>query len=699
MKIKKLKKLIAGVLSAAMVMSTMAVTAFAEESTIDKTRYGSITLYKYQYLNTGIPGNLQEGTGEVVETIPEGATPLEGVEFSMWKIADIDGNVTVTGHNGEKFEPAGNMAQDVAAAEALLSDGSGGLITADATDKTDSKGLAEFGKGSGVSNLALGYYYIKETATPDSVTSEPVAFVVSVPTTNRTDNTTTPATDETGTYWVYDVVVYPKNETASAGMTINKVDANDASSISSAKFVLQRQENGVWKYINRDGNNITYGNDNWTEDDTFGGHDTISNLTEGSYRLIEVEVGEGYIMDGTETYEFSVSANGQIISSEDEFSYNAGHESTQTAGTMTIANERPDLDKDIQKGDGTWSSENNADYSVGDNVPYRIKVSVPENIAKLSTFKITDVPTNLRFNNDLVIYTDEQCQTSANLVRGTDYTVTTTDPDNTNGFTVDFVVDESMTDAFKAFAGEDLYLYYTAKLLESANTSTTGNPNDATLDYTSTIYPESTETDMPNPGVEEKEAHIEDHAIVYTFQIKVKKTNDSDQPLKDAEFVLYRCAETGLTDEDDVKAGTPIGTSYKTDASGLITVKGLENGYYYLIETKAPDDYNLLNAPVEVELQIQYVTTYSENTSWTKVGDEWVRTKHEVSSTTFTPSKTDTDNNVDDGIYDVKIINKKGFQLPVTGGAGTLLASFIGILLMGGGVFVFISSRKKKKAE
>lgn len=698
MKIKKLKKVIAGVLSAAMVMSTMAVTAFAAGSTIDQSRKGSITLYKYQYLNTGIPGNLQEGTGET-ETVPAGATPLKDVEFSMWKIADIEGKVTVVGHTNDTFVPAGNMAQDTAAAEKLLSNGSGGLIPADATDTTDSNGLAEFGKSSGVSSLDLGYYYVKETATPDSVTSQPVAFVVSVPTTNRTDSATTSDTDETGTYWVYDVVVYPKNATASAGMTINKVDANDASSISSAKFVLQRQENGVWKYINRDGNNITYGNDNWTEDDTFGGHDTISNLTEGSYRLIEVEVGDGYIMDGTETYDFSVSANGQIDSIEDEFSYNAGHESTQTAGTMTIANERPDLDKDIQKGDGTWSSENNADYSVGDDVPYRIKVSVPENIEKLSTFKITDVPTNLRFNNDLAIYTDENCQTSAGLTKDTDYTVTTQATDNEDGFTVDFVVSGSMTDAFKAFAGDDLYLYYTAELLNSADTSTTGNPNDVTLDYTSTIYPESDETDMPNSGNEEKEAHIEDHAIVYTFQIKVKKTNKDNQPLKDAEFALYRCTSSELTDEEEVKKGTPIG-NYTTDESGLITVKGLENGYYYLIETKAPDDYNLLNAPVEVELQIQYVTTYSQSSSWVKGADgEWVLTKHEVSSTTFTPSKADTDSNVEDGIYDVKIINKKGFELPVTGGTGTLLASLIGILLMGGGAFVFISSRKKKKAE
>ena len=40
----------------------------------------------------------------------------------------------------------------------------------------------------------------------------------------------------------------------------------------------------------------------------------------------------------------------------------------------------------------------------------------------------------------------------------------------------------------------------------------------------------------------------------------------------------------------------------------------------------------------------------------------------------------------------------KGFKLPTTGGMGTLLASFAGILLMAGGAFVFLSSRKRKNA-
>ena len=47
------------------------------------------------------------------------------------------------------------------------------------------------------------------------------------------------------------------------------------------------------------------------------------------------------------------------------------------------------------------------------------------------------------------------------------------------------------------------------------------------------------------------------------------------------------------------------------------------------------------------------------------------------------------------GILSTEIINKKGFQLPVTGGFGTLLFSGIGVLLVLAGVAVLFSMKKK----
>ena len=44
----------------------------------------------------------------------------------------------------------------------------------------------------------------------------------------------------------------------------------------------------------------------------------------------------------------------------------------------------------------------------------------------------------------------------------------------------------------------------------------------------------------------------------------------------------------------------------------------------------------------------------------------------------------------------ITILNKKGFNLPTTGGFGTLLFSGIGALLVVGGVGVLMGTKKKK---
>lgn len=43
------------------------------------------------------------------------------------------------------------------------------------------------------------------------------------------------------------------------------------------------------------------------------------------------------------------------------------------------------------------------------------------------------------------------------------------------------------------------------------------------------------------------------------------------------------------------------------------------------------------------------------------------------------------------------VVNRKGFNLPVTGGFGTLLFSGIGVLLVLAGVSVLFSLKKKNK--
>ena len=694
---KKFKKLLAGILAGAMMLGSMTATAFAEEtsaattppvSTIDTSKSGSLTVHKYYFTNTQSE-NLSKGNGEIIDehNLPVGAKPLEGAEFSIWKIADIDGKVTINGKTSQTFTATEALNNDVtAAAEALIKNSDGTTISATEIKSTNVSGIAEFKK------LNLGIYYVKETKTPANISSTPAKFVVSVPMTSQ-------GTDE-GAKWIYDVHVYPKNVKTEAGVKIKKVNADGNDIIANAKFVLQKKDSsGNWKYVSRSNNGSAYeynidGYENATQ---FAQEEPISGLGNGEYRLFEVSADYGYIMDGTVEYTFTIENNGNISGGSSYLSYTQnGAENNLKSAIITVKNERPDVEKKVKE-NNTWQKD--ADKALNSDIEYRVKVTVPSNISKLNTFKITDTPSNITDDIATVkLFTDENCSTEAqHLTKDTDYKIT----NKGNGFELDFVMSNNkVTESFaNNYAGKVLYVYYKAKLTAAAVSTDAGNPNTVKLDYSNGIYPASIETDKPNSGKKQDKAYIEDKAVVYTFKFTLNKTDESNNPLTGAHFVLYKCNESGLTSESSIKSGRPV-KEWTADNVSSFEADKLEAGYYYVIETKAPKGYNLLTHPVEIkELNVQYSTGWSTKTEFERSTDSagnpvgpWHLVKSEKTSTTFkylddSQSKTFTNQK--------QIVNKKGFTLPTTGGMGTVIFSVLGIALVLAGLLVISASRKK----
>lgn len=106
----KFRKMLAGVLSAAMVLSTMTVTAFAEDNTsapqktaatIDTSLTGSITIHKYEYNGT----TKILGTGETTDKLPTDADvkPLKGAGFTIYKVADENELIKYYNTNPERL--------------------------------------------------------------------------------------------------------------------------------------------------------------------------------------------------------------------------------------------------------------------------------------------------------------------------------------------------------------------------------------------------------------------------------------------------------------------------------------------------------------------------------------------------------------------------------------------------------------------
>ena len=416
----KFKKMLAGMLSVAMVVSTMTVSAFAAQtttpSTIDTTKKGSITIHKYEYNGTG--GTI--GTGSESDQVPEGAKALEGAGFTIYKVADAKDLEEYYSTNPTELPSVEEYTQDGKIKAAYENKKVGNEI------KTGADGIAAF------KDLDLGFYVVVETTTPDKVTTPVKPFLVSVPmTTTDGDN------------WLYDLHVYPKNKTTYGGVTLEKQGNTEKDKLAGVTFVLQKKTGDTWTNVTTNESN---GEDLELVTDK-NGQISVDGLSQGTYRFIETDRGnnDGYIMDGATTYEFVVGADGKIT-------YNG---KTENNITITVKNEKPDLTKEVKdRTDLTWGQD--SDYNVGDMVPYKITVKVPSNITKLKYFTVTDTPTNLKDAVNTVEVKDGDTAVAKDA-----YTVAGAG----NGFTVTFDP-AKMGD----YAGKELVITYSAELLSTAKT-------------------------------------------------------------------------------------------------------------------------------------------------------------------------------------------------------------------------------------
>lgn len=667
---KKFKKLLAGLLTGAMLLGSMSVSAFADEAAasttpvIDTTKTGSITIHKYtEGTDTGTAASGKEDASKV----PAGADAIKDVGFTIYKVAGVDDLETYYSKTPTSL-PAATDYYTETGKNVKLNAGVADKQQGDEV-KTNENGVAKF------ENLPLGIYLVVETTSPAIVTGPRDPFLISVPMTIDGDD------------WLYDVHVYPKNSTAVGRVSLEKT-GKDGAKLEGVKFVLQKKkvdtEGVTWTDITK--KSTAKGDNTGAKlnlDTNADGKISVEDLSSGTYRFIETSVGidnPGYIMDGAATYEFTVEGN--------NVTYNG---TTGTNTTISVTNYKPDMTKEVKNskpkkeddaGYKEWKQD--ADYSVGDKVPYRITVSVPENIAKLKKFALTDTPTNLRDDVTSVKVTDK---TGATTISATATAVG-------NGFTINFTPKD-----LASYAGQNIIVTYNAELLSTAKTTTAGNPNTATLEYSNKILPDKDDGFNPNkPGTPTTDK-ITDTATVYSFTIQVLKTADraDGDALQGVTFEVYK-EVTGTTDAitgdaaknkglASTKSWLKIG-DLTTDDKGKAEQKGLSNGTYYLVETKTNKDYNLLKAPVEVTLNITYTTT--TKTEYKTVNGVETLVKHEVTSQEFKNGK-----NTFTGTLTQNVINKKGFTLPSTGGMGTVLFSVIGLALVLAGVVVITASRKK----
>ena len=731
---KKAKRFLTGLLSAVLALSLCAMPAMADEgegnaqtptiktsvSTIDKTKKGSITIYKYLH-STELTDSVA-GTGEQ-QTVPDGATPLKDAGFTIYQVKTADELVAyyeaASDDNAVTADSFFKTPDNKTAAN--LKDGIANQAVKDKNGKTerktDNNGYVQF------ADLNVGMYLVIETTTPDSVVKPVDPFLVSIPMTRVQDGEQ--ATGGQLKEWLYDVVVYPKNSSAKGDITLikkGKTDGkeNEIKNLPDVIFKLQRynvNSTNADKYDDYTVNNTC---EFTTNKD---GKITVQSLLKGKYRFVEIGYAEnkesGYIINNNVAYEFEIDDKGKLVTPDvatpnSDFVINDDN-------TMTVYNHKPDLEKDVTQRDTTKGSDtgNDTDYAVGDTVKYTLTIYVPENVAKLKTFKVVDTmnKNQLMHNIDSVTISSKD----VDFVANTDYKLTDTSnvDTNTSEITIDFKAGTSQ-EKLNAAAGKTITISYTATLQPDADTTTVGNVNEAHLDY-------SRKTDIQEGDIDTP-YEIHDKAVVYTFKtgiLKKGQDGNTEKLLNGVTFDLYKKydantdkLEKGTTDtvifgvnkckfltaaeakalglnttEDEnepkwFKVAT-LTTAGEGENAGRATVNGLPDGEYKLVETMTNKGYNLLSGPVDANLTVDYATSWTVNDKFSSDGK---LIKRDVKTTTFK-------NGDNEYTYaPITIINRKGFDLPTTGGFGTLLFSGIGVLLVVAGVGVLLSLKKKNRA-
>ena len=634
---KKIKNTIAIITLAVLLLACINLQEVFAVTTSDLVRTtGSLSIVKYE---TGKPGH----EGELIG--------LNGVQFKLYKVADDETSTT---------EPA--TTPD---ATATTANGQAGADTSD--------GVATF------PNLALGRYLVVEGDGPENVTAKVNNFLVDIPTTstqttaigkNKGD---TQYNDAEGTNLVYDVVVYPKNNTVYGKINIlkngtTKVDGTETvTTLNGVMFLLQKQNNTGWENYHRSGSTtdieVVTAN---------GGEAYIDNLPAGTYRLIETDLGTanaGYILDNKSTYEFTVRLGDSSNSEDPEKTYVVvpGTDGTDNIAvkenTITVNNEKPTVtksitnifrpnsnpnkntNKDNPNNDNTTDTVHEYSGDIGDTVTFQVVADVPKCIADLNTYEITETLTEGLTKSILSV-------AISGLDEGTDYTVT--DPETS--FTVTF------TEAGKAKLANmsTVTMTYNATINENALATTAGNTSTTTLKYSNITVTDYKGDANPNATTSTSEVTATATAVVYTGGFYIHKVKPSHQAItgSSAIFKISNSANNATFLKDT--NGNEI-TLTTDPATGAVSYKGLTYGTYYLVEVQAPVDsadgksYNLLNKSVEFTVG---ASTYDDANAY-------------------------------------EVVNKKGTILPTTGGIGAVLLVVLGVALVATGVAVNKKSEEK----
>lgn len=310
--------------------------------------------------------------------------------------------------------------------------------------------------------------------------------------------------------------------------------------------------------------------------------------------------------------------------------------------------------KDVNDSTGDKSDwQDSADYDVNDEVPFQLTATLPTNdtdFAAYKTYKLVfhdQQSAGLTFNEKSVVvkYGDKTLGADS-------YTVTENSEDK-DTFDITIADAKAVKDAegsaITVAAGGKFTVEYTSTLNENAVIGSTGNPNEASLEF----------SNNPNVGGEGEIGKTPtDKVIVFTYQLDINKTFNGGTPAENdlPKFKLYKF--DSATNDYTIDRGEVTITKTE-DGKYTASFKRVDDGKYKLVETKTPAGFNTaadtlfeITADHDVESDNPQLTVLKINT---------------------------TAGNTTTGTVTADVVNQKGSNLPSTGGMGTVLLYVAGI--------------------
>lgn len=345
----------------------------------------------------------------------------------------------------------------------------------------------------------------------------------------------------------------------------------------------------------------------------------------------------------------------------------------ETNNTVNLKTEAPSINK----------TANKATVNIGNVVTYTVTGSIPDTTGydQYQYIIHDELSKGLDFVNDANGTALGEDATTVNVTvafgegvtDAADTAPTTAKLDTANNKKMSLDL-SSWVKANQTNKGKTFTVTYYAKV--NANAVVT-EKNSATLEYGN------------KPGETTKTTPSEAKTPTYPLDILKKKAGTGTgevalEKLAGAKFKLYKDS----TDEANVIkiSETAVKGNYVVDPTSATTefesveniegkdynlrVNGLAEGTYYLVETKAPDGFNKLTAPVEIKIT---KSTDTDVNNWTISKAGTVET---------------------DKIIDIE--NSTGSLLPSTGGRGAIAFAVIAALLVFGVAVSFIRDKRKE---